>query len=405
MIDILLPVERSIEEFELDGLLGAMRPSKPFDSAAVGFCHKLSRNLFAWKEAPPAAKALAFWLRPANIKKLEDEQIRSVESLSVPRGLVFHVAPSNVDTIFLYSWILSLLAGNANVIRVSLRTLDLVRPLLSRVGEVFDSDDGVLVSSNTLILTYNRSDEVSAILSSRADVRVVWGGDATVETFRRFPQPPRSTELNFPDRLSMCAIQAQAFLALETTQQEELVRLFYNDAYVFDQLACSSPRRVLWVGSKLETESASTIFRVLLQTRVTQEKYEIGPAEALGKLVFSSRTVLDGQTDRVTRLSNELHFANQGIASITDMVGFPGGGLFLETASTTLFDSTRFMDGKLQTLTVFGFSQEELRSLATKAGSLCVDRIVPIGSALRFGHQWDGQNFFTSFTRTVSLEG
>src|SRR5229473_1854189 len=38
-----------------------------------------------------------------------------------PRGLVFHVPPANVDTIFVYSWALSALAGNRNVVRISPR--------------------------------------------------------------------------------------------------------------------------------------------------------------------------------------------------------------------------------------------------------------------------------------------
>ena len=39
-----------------------------------------------------------------------------------PRGLVFHVPPANVDTIFVYSWALSALAGNPNVVRISSRS-------------------------------------------------------------------------------------------------------------------------------------------------------------------------------------------------------------------------------------------------------------------------------------------
>ncbi|MFC6804089.1 acyl-CoA reductase [Deinococcus caeni] len=39
----------------------------------------------------------------------------------MPRGLVFHVPPANVDTIFIYSWLMSVLAGNRNVIRLSSR--------------------------------------------------------------------------------------------------------------------------------------------------------------------------------------------------------------------------------------------------------------------------------------------
>ena len=47
---------------------------------------------------------------------------RRADALRFPRGLVFHVPPANVDTIFVYSWALSALAGNSNVVRISSRS-------------------------------------------------------------------------------------------------------------------------------------------------------------------------------------------------------------------------------------------------------------------------------------------
>ena len=40
-------------------------------------------------------------------------------SLRVPRGLAFHLPPTNVDTLFVYSLMASFLVGNLNVVRVS----------------------------------------------------------------------------------------------------------------------------------------------------------------------------------------------------------------------------------------------------------------------------------------------
>ena len=37
------------------------------------------------------------------------------------RGLLFHVAPSNVPTMFVYTYVIAILAGNANIIRLSTR--------------------------------------------------------------------------------------------------------------------------------------------------------------------------------------------------------------------------------------------------------------------------------------------
>ena len=44
---------------------------------------------------------------------------KNKEFIQVPLGKIFHIAPSNVDTIFLYSSLIALLCGNICFIRIS----------------------------------------------------------------------------------------------------------------------------------------------------------------------------------------------------------------------------------------------------------------------------------------------
>ena len=108
----------------------------------------------------------------------------------MPRGRVLHITPANVDTMFAYSWILALLVGNSNIVRITSRTTDPTRRILDAthrllVDPAFDD----LRRQNHIVLT-GHDDRVSRQLSSVADVRVVWGGDTTVEHFREFALPP-----------------------------------------------------------------------------------------------------------------------------------------------------------------------------------------------------------------------
>ena len=70
-----------------------------------------------------ASVAVAFWLRRAQLARLKADFEQAGKAnptvVRVPVGRVFHIAPSNVDTLFVYSWALSYLCGNANVVRVS----------------------------------------------------------------------------------------------------------------------------------------------------------------------------------------------------------------------------------------------------------------------------------------------
>ena len=102
----------------------------------------LSRHLL---EAPfarrvPQYVALAYWLRPAALTRPSEElaQTDAPGRIRAPRGVALHLPPTNVDTIFAYSWAMSgILAGNTNVVRLAERlapdTQWLAVPPVSRV--------------------------------------------------------------------------------------------------------------------------------------------------------------------------------------------------------------------------------------------------------------------------------
>lgn len=85
------------------------------------FTESLSKSLMRAPEVRrfPDLVALGYWLRKSNMLALA----KRYEHLVIrPIGNVFHAAPGNVDSLFVYSGILSLLCGNANIIRLSSKT-------------------------------------------------------------------------------------------------------------------------------------------------------------------------------------------------------------------------------------------------------------------------------------------
>src|SRR5438876_12279241 len=122
-----------------------------------------------------------------------------MNTLRVPRGLVFHVPPANVDTIFIYSWLISVLTGNRNIVRLSKRASPQT-DVICRVFNATLATAGRSLRQNTVMLRYGHEPEITEALSAVADVRILWGGDATITAVRSFPLPPHATELTFPDR-------------------------------------------------------------------------------------------------------------------------------------------------------------------------------------------------------------
>ena len=69
----------------------------------------------------PELASLAHWFRSARIRDLKQARVAPLNGVVRGRGLIFHLAPSNVDSVAIYSWLIALLAGNTNLVRVSQR--------------------------------------------------------------------------------------------------------------------------------------------------------------------------------------------------------------------------------------------------------------------------------------------
>src|SRR6266849_1351528 len=231
------------EEIELDEILAGLRDTSggtlaPFTPEILEFCANFSRGLFRDAEAKrfPELQALAFWMRKSELERLRQEfdRLKTSRTLPVPRGLVFHVPPANVDTIFMYSWLVSIMAGNRNILRISPRAAVQTTIICRVLNECLEGADAAM-RDNTVMIRYGHEPEITAAISAVADVRVIWGGDASVNTIRSVRIPPHCKELAFPDRYSLSVMRTSKYLGLEESARRDVAAQFYNDTYWFDQ--------------------------------------------------------------------------------------------------------------------------------------------------------------------------
>ncbi len=121
--DIILDAERLCPSGTFDAAeLLAERPQRPFAEEGLALVADFSAEVLADSAARrwPEIAALGFWMRRANIARIQAAfEAACGGRLLVGRGLAFHIAPANVDTMFIYSLFVSLLAGNTNIVRVS----------------------------------------------------------------------------------------------------------------------------------------------------------------------------------------------------------------------------------------------------------------------------------------------
>jgi len=158
-------------------------PGEPFSASRRQTLGQLSRMILQDAElrADAGSVALGYWLRRANIDRLAQAFERKMEAepdvVFVPAGRVFTVAPGNVDTMFVYSWALSYLCGNQNIVRVSGEQNKVLSRLLAVLSRQMQ-EDSVLAGSNRF-LTYEHNQNISEALSGWSTHREMWGGDET----------------------------------------------------------------------------------------------------------------------------------------------------------------------------------------------------------------------------------
>ncbi|MDT8910279.1 acyl-CoA reductase [Amycolatopsis sp. PS_44_ISF1] len=377
------------------------------DPRVVEFVTKFARKLLAPASARrfPELASLGFFLRKGELAQALSTLETAGPALRFPRGLVFHVPPANVDTIFVYSWALSALAGNHNVVRVSSRSAGAAEAVLEALNAALSEVDpatAAAISATQCMVTYDRSDEISGALSLAADLRVIWGGDRSVAALRKYPLAPHARDLTFPDRSSFAIASVRGWQSASPAGRKAAAEGFYNDSYWFDQAACSSPRTVFWVGDAAGAETSGRELRERLAAVIEAKQHVTEPAMAVQKRVSAYGAAADG-------LVSSIAFDGNGLATLelTDATVMPrewlGAGTFATARVDSLAELVPAVLRQDQTVTQFGFTHEALVEFATALAGRGVDRIVPFGSALTFSGVWDGYDLLAEFSRLVTV--
>lgn len=387
--------------------LDQMKGNVPFDPEVKAMVTAFSRRLAqdSAARAFPEIVALAHWLRPRAILDLEKAFRAGLPAgtVALGRGLALHFAPGNVDTIFLYSAMLSVLAGNATVVRVSSRDSPQIDLLIRVLGAVLVDQAFAAVAARIRIVRYPREAAITAALSAACDLRVIWGGDASVREIRAFPLPPRARDLPFPDRWSLSVIDAAALNA-QDAELPALARAFANDAYWFGQMACSSPRLVLWHGEVQEVQEAARRFWPEVQRQAQSFAPAMQTVQYVDKLVAQCSAAIDGTVQRIRSTgTNLVSVAGMDRIKLPDTALLHiGGGLFWEAHLPALTDLTPLLDARSQTISSFGIAEPIWADWVQRSAAQ-IDRIVPLGQALQFDTIWDGQDLLRDFTRLVAI--
>ena len=221
---------------------------KPFDNLVCEFLDYFSKDLFkiSKKLNRPDLTSLAFWCRKSNLMKLKEKY--DVEKISKGLGLIFHITPSNIPTNFAYSLIFGIITGNNSVIKVPSKKFEEIKIICERINFILKLKKFNKIKNKITIIRYDKNNNITEEISQISDGRLIWGGDNTVREIKLLKTKFRSIDLTFGDRYSFSVINSENLKKLNKKEMINLIKNFYNDTYLVDQNACSSPHLIIWLG-------------------------------------------------------------------------------------------------------------------------------------------------------------
>ena len=373
-------------------------PLRVFDANVCAFIAELSAELLKSpvSRMMPDLASLAFWGRKANLQKMQQEFGHTNNRLG--RGLCFHIAPSNIPINFAFSWLFALLAGNASIVRLPSKDFPQIKTFCAIAHHVIKKYPEV--EKRTAFVRYPRNNEITATFCTRADARMIWGGDATIAMVKALPASPRCVDVTFADRFSLAILDGTAVLAADESQMKRLAENFYNDTFLMDQNACSSPQVILWQNNS--PEAREKFWAAVYACAASH--YELQDAVVVDKYTALCEESIASSIRFVNRMDNLLYRVELS-SLLLDIVEYRGrGGFFHEYALNDWSELFRVVTEKFQTVTYFGVNALELREAVVAAGVRGIDRIVPVGKAMDIGVFWDGYDLVRELSRIVAFQ-
>ncbi len=396
--DVLNKVTFLTGSADMAAALPAVRAHIPFSDEIVDFLNDVSKELMGDRnsKAYPDVVTFGFWVRKASVLKLK-ERFEEKKGVHLGKGVAFHIAPSNIPVNFAYSLVAGLLTGNANIVRVPSKEFPQVSMICDAINRALDNHDNM--RAYVLCVRYGREQEINDLFSSIADVRIVWGGDQTIAELRKSPLPPRTSEITFADRYSLAVIDSDAYLEIEN--KHRIAEDFYNDTFLTDQNACTSPRLIVWMGSRID--EAKDVFWEE-EHKLVGGKYSFQAIQGVNKITQLYLVAAAKGGVKVETHADNL-IIRVAVSEISeDLMDYRGNsGYFYEYDCRDIMELSPLCDDKrCQTIGYIG--ESGMLMPLVQFGIKGIDRVVPVGKTMDFDLIWDGYDLPALMTRTVIFD-
>lgn len=379
------------------------KPFSVFSNDVIKLFEKLSKNLLKLKEIKKFSDlaSFAFFCRKNNLLRLKNLYKDHIDKRN-GRGLALHFTPSNVPLNFAYSLFFSLISGNVSLIRIGKNNYEQSKLFLKVLNKLMRKNEFKLLSKKISIFNYEKNLEITDYLSKICEIRIIWGGDNSINEVRKSKLSPGAYEITFPNRHSICIISSKDYIRLKKYDIDALN--FYNDTLTFDQNACTAPRLIAWLGSKKVNKIARKFFWESFDKILKKKKYKSKHATQIQKVKsqYSAAVELNGIVSKFNKNKNintsEIDIYPKNLEKFISP-----GGFFLEYQCKNLKSLKNNISSKLQTITTLGINTSEVFKKLDITNSKGVYRIVPNGRSSDMEMVWDGYEVLFSMSKKTNF--
>lgn len=374
---------------------------QPYNKIALDFIDEFSSLLRKHKNFKkyPDLHFLSLWSSKKEILKKKNYYNRDQKRFG--RGLVFHVTPSNLPTNFAYSFLVGILSGNSNIVKLPSKTFEETKIILEVINTIFKLKKFKKFKLSNFFIEAQREDPIMSEISSVSDARLLWGGDKAINALKQIKTPERCLDLAFPDRYSFAVINISKYFQMSNKEKINLSKKFFYDSMLSDQLACNSPHCVVWVG-KTNYQIQKLFWRYVEKNII--EKYRFDNYKSIEKYSHFLKATINGSVNRLFFNSDCLKVINLK-DSEKDLENYRGiYGFFYQTNIDKIDDLKKFVKKKYQSIVSFGFAKNNYCNLINNNNLVGIDRVVSFGQAMRFDFNWDGYDLINSLSRIVEID-
>lgn len=394
-----------MKEDKIKYLVGNQTPRalslEPYSQVVCEFLDELSSVLLKDRVAIQYADivSLAFWCRKANLFRMKQRFFDG--EIHLGRGLVFHITPSNVPVNFAFSFFFGILSGNSNIVRVPSKEFPQTEIICKAINQVLKNDSYTVIKDSTLLISYEKDKEITDFYSSICDARIIWGGDEAIRSIRQSPIKEKAIEIPFADRYSIAVFNSNKMLEASEAEMQEISNKFYNDTYLMDQNACSTPHLIIWQGE--DKEAAKKRFWEAVSK--TAHKYDLASIKVVDKYTKLCEYAMEGyDIAKITVYENLIYIVD--MKKLPDDICTLRGtfGLFFQYDTKNLNEIASYITEKVQSLIYYGMDDETLIRFIKDNHLHGIDRIASLGEALDIGVYWDGYDIVGILSRRISFK-